>query len=300
MTTQCPACTGPVPDATELCPRCDATRDVPLRLSWLARLFWACPACRAEASLVGQQPFFGQASLVCRACGVSWRLEDHGRALTQLDPVTRQPREVRPLADWLASLPPPYSGRPMPARGLLLLPGEQCFARIELARMLTPRQATRQAQVAGRLTVLPGIYERTGRDPLGPPPSALALVAAGPLFITDRRVVFMGDRKQLDLPLNRLMAVEVDEGYLLLHRPIRTDTFSFARESAARVRTIILLIQARGDGAASEHAVSTTPPSTPSAVSVGGENGAQAPDLDRLPGAGVRQALKRRLLARSR
>ncbi|MGN6672255.1 MAG: hypothetical protein ACTHMA_03070, partial [Thermomicrobiales bacterium] len=56
--------------------------------------------------------------------------------------------------------------------------------------------------------------------------------------------VFLGNRKHVEVPLSRLDGVEVDEGFLLIHRAARTDSFGFATENAARVREAILAIKA--------------------------------------------------------
>lgn len=244
MTVCCPDCGRTISEAVDSCPRCGAVLPVPLRLNWLARLFWACPVCRNEAPLVGQQPFFGEASLVCRACHATWRFDPATAALILLDARTRQPRETRALADWLALLPPPFTGRALPAPGLLLAPGERCLVRVEPVRMLTPRQATYHARVLGRIEILPGVFERVTRDPYGPSPAMLATVARGVFFVTDRRAVFMGNRKQVEIPYKTLTAIEVDEGFLIVHRAARTDTFGFERERAVRIHAALLAIQA--------------------------------------------------------
>lgn len=248
MAVRCPECGQTVSEASGSCPRCGTVLPVPLRLNWLARLFWACPVCRQEAPLVSQQPLFGEASLVCRTCQASWRFDPATASLTLLDARTRQPRETRPLVDWLALLPPPFTGRALPAPGLLLAPGERCLVRVERARMLTPRQATYHARILGRIEILPGIFERVARDPYGPSPAQLATVAAGTFFATDRRAVFMGNRKQVEVPYKTLNAIEVDEGFLIVHRAARTDTFGFERERAVRIHAALLAIQA-GAGA---------------------------------------------------
>jgi hypothetical protein len=244
MSVRCPVCMRVVPEATGYCPRCGASLNVPLRLRWVARLFWACPECQRDAPLVAQQPLFGGARLGCRACGAAWQLDPQARTLARLDPQTRQFGPARPLEEWLALLPPPFSGLTHPAPGLLLLPTERCHLRIDRARMLAPRQSVQHAQSMGRVSLLPGIYERVGRDPLGPRPGQLNTLARGPFIVTDRRIVFLGDRKHVESALNRLEGVEVDEGYLLLHRATRTDTFRFEDESTIRVRAAILALQA--------------------------------------------------------
>lgn len=249
MAIRCLSCAHLVSPETGRCPRCGVSLVVPLRLSWLARLLWACPACGAEVPLVLRQPFFGAASLGCRICGTAWVLEPEGQQLCTVDPATGRPAQSRPLADWLAQLPPPFTGRTLPAPHLLLAPGETCLVRVERARMLTPRQATSLQQPIGRVAIMPGIYERVAADPSGPNPLSLAVIARGPFSVTDRRVVFLGDRKHVEASLNRLGGVEVDEGFLIIHRPGRTDSFGFEGDSAARVRAAILLI-ARGDWAA--------------------------------------------------
>jgi hypothetical protein len=244
MSMRCPVCARVVPEATGYCPRCGASLNVPLRLRWVAELFWACPECQRDEPLVAQQPLFGGARLGCRACGAAWRFDPQARTLAQLDPRTREHGPARPLEEWLALLPPPFSGLTHPAPGLLLLPTEGCYLRVDRARMLAPRQSVQHAQPMGRVSLLPGIYERVGRDPLGPRPGQLSTLARGPFIVTDRRIVFLGNRKHVESALNRLEGVEVDEGYLLLHRTSRTDTFRFEDESAIRVRAAILALQA--------------------------------------------------------
>lgn len=244
MMVRCPECARMVPEDTGYCPRCGAALVMPLRLAWLAHLFWACPICRHEEALVCRQPFFGEPRLACRACRTSWRFDADARTLTAYDPAKQPVGGARPVEDLLALLPLPLSGRPLAAPGLLLLPGERCLVRADRARMLAPRQSVQHARPIGRVALLPGIYERVAHDPLGPSPAALGTVARGPFFVTDRRAVFMGNRRQVEITLVRLADVEVDEGYLLLHRAARTDTFGFARESAVRVRAAILAIQA--------------------------------------------------------
>ncbi|MDP9373647.1 MAG: hypothetical protein M3Q65_14580 [Chloroflexota bacterium] len=250
MPVRCPSCARVVPEETGTCSRCGASLVVPLRLSWVARLFWACPACGTESSLAVHQPFFGQPGIGCRACGAAWALDPTARMLAQIDGETPQTDEPRPIEEWLARLPAPLSWRPLPAPRLLIVPGETCLVRIEQTRMLAPRQSVRQRQPIGRVEIVPGVYERVATDPLGPSPQQLSTAARGPFFVTDRRIVFMGDRKHVEVPLARLDAVEVDEGYLLLHRAARTDTFGFSSESVVKVRAAILTVQDQTRGGA--------------------------------------------------
>lgn len=241
MAVRCPSCARMVSDETGYCPRCGASLVVPLRLSWLARLFWACPVCGSETPLTVQQPFFGTPSLACRVCGAAWHVAGEERLMTRIDEVGET---ASPVEAWLALLPPPLTWRPLPAHRLLLLPGERCLVSVERARMLAPRQSVQGQQPFGRVEIYPGVYERVAVDPLGPNPQILSTLARGPFFVTDRRVVFMGDRKHIETPLARINDVEVDEGFLLMHRPARTDTFGFANESAVRVRAALLEVRA--------------------------------------------------------
>jgi hypothetical protein len=181
-------------------------------------------------------------------------LNDTTRELVQFDPATKVVRERHTIEEWLTKLPPPVTWRPIPAPQLLLFPGETCFMRVERTRMLDPRPSVRERQPLGRVEILPGIFERVASDPSGPSPSTLKIAARGPLFATDRRVVFFGDRKHVEIPLARLDGVEVDEGFLVLHRAARTDTFGFDAESAFRVRDAIIMLM-RGE--TGERAVST-------------------------------------------
>jgi hypothetical protein len=242
MDVRCPQCARLVSAETDSCPRCGASLTVPPRLSWLVRLFWACPACRGEEPLVLNQPLFGEPSLGCRVCRAVWLLNEATRELVQFDPVTKVVRDRHTIEEWLALLPPALTWRPIPAPQLLLFPGETCFMRLERARMLDPRPGVRERQPLGRVEILPGIFERVTPDPYGPSPTTLKIAARGPLFATDRRVVFFGDRKHVEIPLARLDGVEVDEGFLVLHRAARTDTFGFDGESAFRVRDAIQLL----------------------------------------------------------
>jgi hypothetical protein len=241
---RCPGCARLVPPEAGMCPRCGAALTVPLRLAWVARLFWACPACGAEAPLALHQPLFGGASMSCRACHATWTLRGAGQRLTQLDSTTKRPISSQPIENWLAALPAAFTWRQLPTPQLQLLPNEICYVRVDRTVLLAPRQSVQGQQARGRVEILPGIFERIANDPLGPSPSALAEVARGPFFVTDRRVVFLGNRKHVEVPLPRLDGVEVDEGFLLLHRAARTDSFGFATENAARVREAIMAIKA--------------------------------------------------------
>lgn len=242
MAVRCPTCARVVVPDSGLCPRCGASLVVPLRLPWLGRLFWACPACGVEAPLVIHHPLFGTASIGCRVCGTTWVLAQESGALARLDPATKVPGPPESIETLLATLPPAFNGRPLPAPRLQLFPGETCLAQVARARMLTPRQGLGHQQPGGRVAILPGIYERVAVDPYGPNPAALAVVAHGPFLATDRRLVFLGDRKHVEVPFPRLEGVEVDEGFLLIHRAARTDTFGFEGESAVKMRAAILAI----------------------------------------------------------
>lgn len=240
---RCPQCARLVAAGTGTCSRCGAAVPVPLRLNWLARLFRACPACRVEEPLALNQPIFGEPSLGCRVCRATWLLDAEKRELVRLDPATKRVEERRPVEAWLQQLPPSLVWRPIPTPQLLLFPGETCYVRVERTRMLDPRPGAGGRQPLGRVEIFPGIFERVTNDPYGPSPSALAVGAHGPLFATDRRIVFFGDRKQVEIPLARLDVIEVDEGFLLLHRNARIDTFGFDSESAARVREALSLLK---------------------------------------------------------
>jgi hypothetical protein len=244
MAVRCPGCARLVPPEAGICPRCGAALTVPLRLAWVARLFWACPACGAEALLTLHQPLFGGASMSCRVCNGAWVLGADGQQLTQIDPATKRPLTAQSVEYWLATLPAAFTWRQLLAPQLQLLPNEICYVRVDHTRLLTPRQSVQGQQPRGRVEILPGIFERIANDPLGPSPSALAVLARGPFFVTDRRAVFLGNRKHVEVPLPRLDGVEVDEGFLLIHRAARTDTFGFDIENAARVREAILAIKA--------------------------------------------------------
>lgn len=260
MSVRCPECARMVSPDTGVCPRCGTSLIVPLRLPWLTHLFWACPACGVEAPLVVQQPFFGTPTLACRVCRVAWTFDGTARTLACLDPATRQPGPAETLDALLAKLPPACGWRPLPAPRLMLLPGETCFVQVGRARMLDPRQAGGQGPPVGRVALVPGIYERVAVDPYGPNPASLRPIAHGPFFVTDRRAIFLGDRKHVELPLARLEGVEVDEGFLLLHRTARTDTFGFEGESAVKIRAAILAIMARAEAEATDATTADTLP----------------------------------------
>jgi hypothetical protein len=248
MALRCPHCARVVSPDAGLCPRCGASLVMPLRLPWLVRLFWACPACGVEAPLVIHHPLFGTPSLGCRTCGTSWVLAREAGSIARLDPATRKVGPPELVEALLATLPPAFNGRPLPAPRLQLFPGEKCLLQSARARMLAPRQGPGHQQPAGRVAIVPRIYERVALDPYGPSPSALAIVAHGPFFVTDRRAVFLGDRKHVDAPLARLEGIEVDEGFLVLHRAARTDTFGFEGENAVKVCAAMLAIMGNVEG----------------------------------------------------
>ena len=252
MDLRCPQCARAVAAWTPLCTRCGAAITVPLRINWLARLFRACPSCRTEEPLVLNQPIFGEPSLGCRVCRATWLLDAAKRELVQIDPSTRQVEERRPVEAWLQQLPPSLVWRPLPTPQLLLFPGETCFLRVERTRMLDPRPRNRDREPIGRIEIFPGIFERVANDPYGPSPSALSIRARGTLLGTDRRIVFFGDRKQVEIVLSKVDGVEVDEGFLVLHRNARLDTFGFEGDSAARVREAILQLKAGREAAPQE------------------------------------------------
>lgn len=252
MSVRCPECARMVSPDTGVCPRCDSSLVVPLRLRWLTHLFWACPACGVEAPLVVQQPLFSVPTLTCRACRTTWTFDGAARTLAPIDPATRKAGPPDTIDALLAKLPPALVWRPLPAPRLMLFPGEICLIQVTRARMLDPRQGNGQGQPFGRVELVPGVYERVAVDPYGPNPASLRPIAHGPFFVTDRRAIFLGDRKHVELPFARLEGVEVDEGFLLLHRTARTDTFGFEGESATKIRTAILAIMARAEAEAAE------------------------------------------------
>lgn len=242
MDVRCPQCARLVSPETGICPRCGESLTVPLRLNWVVRLFWGCPSCRAEVPLALHQPFFGEPSLACRICRATWLLNTETRELVQFDPAQKVVTARRTVEEWLEQQPPPIAWRSIPSPQLLLQPGETCYLRVDRARMLAPRPGVRERVPLGRVEILAGVHERLTVDPYGPSPSTLAVAARGPFLVTDRRVVFLGDKKHVEVPLSRLDGVEVDEGFLVVHRAARTDSFGFDNESAYRVRAGILLL----------------------------------------------------------
>ncbi|MFN8541570.1 MAG: hypothetical protein U0232_29350 [Thermomicrobiales bacterium] len=178
-------------------------------------------------------------------------LNEATHELVQFDPVTKgDPRPPPSTSGW-RSCPSALTWRPIPAPQLLLMPGETCFLRIERTRMLLdPRPGVRERRaVLGRVEILPGIFERVTPDAYGPSPSTLQKIAArGPLFATDRRVVFSATASMSRSCSPRLDGIEADEGFAL-HRAARTDTFGFDADSAFRVRDAIRLLM-RGESEA--------------------------------------------------
>ncbi|CAA9560557.1 MAG: hypothetical protein AVDCRST_MAG88-1471 [uncultured Thermomicrobiales bacterium] len=274
MAVRCPSCARMVPPETDICPRCGSSLFVPLRLGWLAQLFWACPGCQVETPLTVRHPLFGEACLECRACGSSWRFDPAARTLAHRDRRGGEATAPEPVANWVARLPSPLTWRALPAQRLLLLPRERCLVRVDGARLLAPRQSVQRQQPIGRVEIGPGVFERIAPDPLGPSPRRLPTQAHGPFFVTDRRIVFLGDRKHVEVPLPRLDAAEVDEGFLLLHRAARTDTFGFAGESAVKVRAAILTVAALDTDSAGRPVLPTQARDSADAGAGHGTNGA--------------------------
>lgn len=263
MAINCGTCAQTILEGATFCPHCGAVLALAWRIDWLPRLLWACPQCQGVRALQVRRPFFGQSSLVCRHCRGNWFLESASGTLTLQDPRTRRVIESAHVAVWVNRLPPRSLALSGVAPGLLLRPGETCLHAVTRARMHAPRQGAVLGRPAGRVELLPGVFERVTRDMRSPSPAELAVVDQGRLVVTDRRVVFIGRSKQVEAAISQLEDAEVDEGFLVLYRPRRTDTFDLGDTCAAHVLATIRAARNGGSAPATSAPEDASPPASP-------------------------------------
>ncbi len=111
----------------------------------------------------------------------------------------------------------------VPSRGILRK-DELCYASID-ASLCETRTVSYQARSSGvSVRVAKGITLRTGASK-GRPVQEFVIAAVGELLVTDRRVLFVGDNKSVELKIEALIAFDQKRDGLTLSNASKTHHF---------------------------------------------------------------------------
>jgi hypothetical protein len=161
----------------------------------MAQLLWRCPICKVNDALIHKLPLFRKESLSCGNCGTSWDVQHpNGNDLRLL--VIDGPEDLvgldMPLSIWYDQMKKGFSLDPIETTSIQLLKDEEVYLVTENVPLQVYRPSflfeewsepeAPQSQPRGKQK--PGDWESIGN---------------GRFILTDRRMLWQGDSRELDI-----------------------------------------------------------------------------------------------------
>lgn len=175
----------------------------------VAQLLWQCPVCRTNEALIHRRPRFRPETVICQACGTLWdfqRLQGHDFRMKVMDGPADLVGLDMPVSTWYEHMKRNFSPTPIEVAGVDLLPGEEVYLEAHDIPLAPYRPN-------------PIFDGWTGRQPPKTQADWLEIagwetIGEGRLLVTDRRLVWEGERGALDFLWSEVAAVS--------HYPIST------------------------------------------------------------------------------
>jgi len=211
----------------------------------IPQVFWRCPICHEEESISVRSEgiLFKRHFVVCGACGAKWKdISEKGMTLVE------GPSEqlgMKTLDEWaqLASGLLTIKTLDNVQVPILLKKGEGV---VKVGRAVLYQEKTRRTRpsrpYAGvSFRVARGIRIHTGSLF---PDSARTITETvpadeGEFILTNKRLVFNGNKKPISMDLTKIIAVDVEAGFLEVGYCQRTYLFQFPSESLLKWETYI-------------------------------------------------------------
>jgi len=210
---------------------------LPFEVSAIPQVLWKCPICNIEEGLKVKTEglVFKKHWIVCESCGAKWAdpSKNDGMTLIQGPAEHLGFRDLNGwynLANWQIQLAP--IGVSVP---IIIKKGE---AVLKLGRADHFKSKTRRVRSTGSYSgvsfkVAKGVRFSTGGYSSGPAQSVEETVKddEGEFILTNRRLIFNGNRKPVNMDLKKIIAIDVENGYMEVGYGQKTHLFRFPSES---------------------------------------------------------------------
>lgn len=203
-------------------------------------MFWRCPICQGEETLsVGAEGIFPRRQhIVCDKCGAKWtKPSESGMTLVE-GSTEHQGRKT--LDEWatFASGHSKIEGLGASKVPILLNKNEKVIkiGWAELVEEKTFTESNRPFFGGVSIPVGKGVRVHTGRLFGGRAKTITqdAIVDEGDFILTDKRLVFNGGKKTINMNLTKIIGIGVESGFLMVGYGQRTRTFQFPSESVLK------------------------------------------------------------------
>lgn len=176
-----------------------------------------CPRCEGKLSVVSKGFIFKEYSVKCESCASIW--ENYSEFLNECEEASIETLKKEGLSPWPFKVP------------VLLRKNETAYLVRENVCLYEGRRYTyRSSGVGMSLRVARGVWMRSGtRSGSIESEDIMKLLDEGSFVLTNKRIIFVGDRKSIQIPLKHILAVDVKEDgllYIARERKKRIEAFS--------------------------------------------------------------------------
>jgi len=181
-----------------------ARRQIAVSKRGIAQLLWRCPICHTNDALLGRKPLFRPENVGCQACGTRWSIEhvyEHDFRLKVIEGAPELVGLDMALTTWYDEMKRDFQPQPIAATGVELLPGEKVVLEASGVEML-PHQPNPLFDREWPDREAP-LDQESDKPHLGEWDS----LGEGRLFLTNQRVVWQGEGRELDFHWSRVTAM---------------------------------------------------------------------------------------------
>jgi len=175
-----------------------------------------CPRCESKLSIDSKGLIFKDYFLVCKSCDSIWK--DYSEFLNEFEETSIETLKKEGLSPWSFEVP------------VLLRDNETAYLVRENVGLYEGRRYTYQSSGMGMsLRVARGVWMRSGSGSGSiENEDMMKLLDEGSFVLTNKRIIYVGDMKSIQIPLKQILAVEVKDGllYIARERKKRIEAFS--------------------------------------------------------------------------
>jgi len=122
---------------------------------------------------------------------------------------------------------------------LILAPEEVCHCLVEAALLEAVRRRETGGYYGFSFRVARGVYLRTGRYTLPKITEEVQKIDEGLLAVTNKRFIFIGDRRSVEVPLRNILSVELFQDSFSVHRKAKKKREYFVVERPKLIAGIL-------------------------------------------------------------
>lgn len=176
-----------------------------------------CPRCEGKLYVASKGLIFKDYSVKCQSCASTWN--EYSEFLNEFEEASIETLNKEGLSPWPFEVP------------VLLRENENAYLVRENVGLYEGRRYTfRSSGVGMSLRLARGVWIRPGiSSGSAESEDVMKLLDEGSFVLTNKRIIYVGDRKSIQIPLKQILAVDVKEDgllYLARERKRRIEAFS--------------------------------------------------------------------------